>query len=368
LAHETVESSHRLLRVLLSVENITQKKKYEMNVQHRNMRSKSDQTETALSIMDKRGRSAVEKARLEILSLPYDGGVVSSALRYYADVTLPSVLPLFPTLISIACEASGGKNEKTEGISAAIMLITAAGDIHDDVIDKSKTKYSRKTVFGEFDYGTTILAGDALLVQGLTLLHRECEALTRKQRQSITMLIPEAFFEIGKGEAEEIQLMKKTDVTPREYFEVIRLKGAVAEAMCRIGGILGDADEETLESLSYYGRTIGILSTIKDEFGDIKDTLELQHRMLNECPPLPMLYAFQDPQIQSKVKMLTKNSKLTKKDAKKIAEIILNSEKVQELTKEMHQIVNKELESFLLKHSVVKTDAELLLRVMLECL
>jgi geranylgeranyl pyrophosphate synthase len=321
----------------------------------------------ALSIMDKRGGSVMEKTRQAILALQYDGGVVSSALRYYANVTLPGVLPLFPALISIACEAVGGKNEKIEAISVAMMLITAAGDIHDDLIDESKTKYSKKTVFGEFGSGITLLAGDTLLVQGLTLLHSECESLTERQRQSITTLIPEAFFEISKAEADEIRLMAKTAITPREYFEVIRLKGAVAETMCRIGGILGETDEEILESLSNYGRTIGILSTIKDEFGDIRDTLELQHRILNECPPLPMLYALQDPQIRSKVKTLIKNSNLTKKDAKKIAKMILDSEKVQELTKEIHQLAKKELDRFLIKRSKAKTDAELLLRVMLEC-
>jgi len=331
------------------------------------MRSKSNQTETALRIIDKRGRGAMEKAMKEILSLQYDGGVVSSALKYYANVTLPDVLPLFPALVSIACEASGGKNEKMEAISAAMVHITSAGDIHDDLIDKSKTKYSKKTVFGEFGSGTALLVGDALLVQGLTLLHNECEYLTERQRKAIITLLPEAFFEISKAEADEIRLMAKAAITPREYFEVIRLKGSIAEMMCRIGGILGDADEETLESLSNYGRTIGILSTIKDEFEDIRDTSELQNRLLNECPPLPLLYALQNPQIRKKVKTPIKNSKLTKKEIKKISKMILNSEEIQELTKEMHQIAKEELNRFLIQHCKAKNDAKLLLMVMSEC-
>jgi geranylgeranyl pyrophosphate synthase len=331
------------------------------------MHPKSERIEMALRVIDKRGRSAMERARQEILASQYDGGVVSSAIRYYASVTLPGVLPLFPALISIACEAVGGKTEKIEAISAAMALITSAGDIHDDLIDKSTTKYSKKTVFGEFGSGITLLAGDALLVQGLTLLHGECESLTEKQRQAISSLIPEAFFEISKAEAEEIQLMTKTVITPREYFDVIRLKGTVAEAMCRIGGILGNADEKTLESLGNYGRTIGILSTIKDEFGDICDTLELQHRLLNECPPLPMLYALQNPQIRSKVESLIENSNLTKKDAKKITKVILDSEEVRKLTKEMSQLAKNELNSFLIQRSIVKTDAKLLLTIMATC-
>lgn len=332
------------------------------------MHSNLNQTEMALSIMDKRGRGSIEKARQEILSLRYNVGVVSSALRYYANVSFLGVLPLFPTLVSIACEASGGKNEKSEAISAAMMLITAAGDIHDDVIDKSETKHSKKTVFGKFGSGIALLAGDAVLVQGLTALYRECQSLSERQSKAITTLIPKTFFEISKGEADEIRLMAKKAIATREYFEVIRLKGVVAETMCRIGGILGGADEETLEILSNYGRTIGILSTIKDEFGDIQDTSELQHRLLNECPPLPMLYAFQDMQIQSKIKALIKNSKLTRNNARKIAKIILCSEKVQALTEEVTQIANKELKRFLVKESLAKTDAELLLRVMIEFL
>ncbi len=331
------------------------------------MHSKSERIEMALRVIDKRGRSAMERARQEILASQYDGGVVSSAVKYYASVTLPGVLPLFPALISIACEAVGGKTEKIEAISTAMVLITSAGDIHDDLIDKSTTKYSKKTVFGEFGSGITLLAGDALLVQGLTLLHSECESLKEKQRQAISSLIPEAFFEISKAEAEEIQLMTKTVITPREYFDVIRLKGTVAEAMCRIGGILGNADEKTLESLGNYGRTIGILSTIKDEFGDICDTLELQHRLLNECPPLPMLYALQNPQIRSKVESLIENSNLTKKDAKKIAKVILDSEEVRKLTKEMSQLAKNELNNFLIQRSIVKTDAKLLLTIMATC-
>jgi geranylgeranyl pyrophosphate synthase len=331
------------------------------------MNSESELMETVKGIVEKRGKAAIEKARQEIFDSQYDDGAVSSALRYYARVTLPGVFPLFPALISIACEAVGGKTEKIEAISAAMMLITVAGDIHDDLIDKSTTKYSKKTVLGEFGSGIALLAGDALLVQGLTLLHGECESLTERQRQAILSLIPEAFFEISKAEAEEIRLMTKTTITPKEYFEVIRLKGAVAEAMCRIGGILGNADEETLESLSNYGRTIGILSTIKDEFGDIRDTSEFQHRLLNECPPLPMLYALQDPQIRSKVKSLIENSNLTKKDAKKIAKMILDSEGVQELAKEMSQLAKTELNRLLIQRSIAKNDAEPLLTIMAEC-
>jgi len=50
-------------------------------------------------------------------------------------------------------------------------------------------------------------------------------------------LVAASMVEIVKAEAREASLWQKADVTPEEYFEVIKLKGGVAELHCKIGGI-----------------------------------------------------------------------------------------------------------------------------------
>ncbi len=82
--------------------------------------------------------------------------------------------------------------------------------------------------------------------------------------------------EIVKAEAIETSLWHKSNVSPKEYFEVIELKGGVAELHCRIGGIIGGGDEETIDALARYGRVIGILSTLKEEFVDMSSSVELE--------------------------------------------------------------------------------------------
>jgi geranylgeranyl diphosphate synthase type I len=333
------------------------------------MNSKCDLLETALGIFEKRGRTIIEKAACVILDSPYDRGPISSALHYYANVTLRSVLPVFPALMSLSCEAAGGNPENTKPIAVPMVLLTSSGDIHDDIIDKSTNKYSKKTVFGKFGANVALLAGDALFVQGENLLQRACEALGQEQRQEILGLVPQALFEISKAEAKEIQLWKQAEVPGQQYLEVTRMKGVVAEVQCRIGGILAKADEKTVKSLGHYGRTIGMLSTIKDEFGDTADFAELKHRMKNECPPLPILYALQDADVRRKIRLLIQSPRFVEEDAEKLAEVAFGSKSVQKLRKKLISLAKTELKNIdFIKEKVATRDATALLEALTECL
>jgi len=307
------------------------------------MTSKSDLMEKAKIIFEKRGKDALKKVQSEILESRYDGGAVSSALKYFAKVTLRNSLPVFPALVSLSCGAVGGEIEKTSGISAAMMLIAGTADIHDDIIDQSDTKYAKKTVKGKFGCDIALLAGDALLIQGFMLLQRECESLSKEQRTAILDLTCKAFFEISKAEAKETTMKKKFDISPEEYLEILRLKAVIPDIHCRIGGILGNADEPTVDSLGHYGRTFGMVSGIREEFIDLMDYDELKNRINNECIPLPMLFAFQNIKNRNEINPLIEGSHLSKKDAERIIDVVLGSNEVQELKGKMLTLINKEV-------------------------
>ena len=327
------------------------------------MNPRSELMETVKGIVEKRGRAALEQARKEILDSQYDGGAVSSALKYFARVTLKGGLPVFPALISLSCEAVGGKTEKTTSIGAALTLIAGAADIHDDIIDQSPIKYSKKTVFGKFGGNIALLAGDALLIQGSTLLQIECESLLQEQKNAILSFIPEALFEISKAEAKELHLMKNLDAPPQEYFEVIRLKAVVPEVHCKIGAILGDGNADSVQFLGSYGRAFGVASIIRDEFIDLLEYSELLNRIKNECLPLQVLHALQNPEIRNEVRMLLERKNLTKREANKIAELVLVSKQVRKLRSDLESTVNYGLDcvSFVQNKSLMKELASLLL-------
>lgn len=327
------------------------------------MNSDSELMDAAEGIFEKRGKAALEKAIQEILSCQYNHGILASALEYFATVTLKGVLPVFPALLSLSCEAVGGNSDRTTSVGAALVLIAGAADIHDDIIDQSQIKYSKKTVFGKFGSTVALLAGDELLIQGLILLQRECEPLSKKQKETILNLLWQALVEISQAEAKEARLMKKTEVHPKEYFELIRKKAVVPDLHCKIGSIIGNGNESTIEALGHYGRTFGIVSLVREEFIDLLEYPELRNRLTNECPPLPLLYALQNSEINKEVKSFIENSNLTKKEASRITKIVMDSCEVKELKKDMNLRIEEELRQ--LPSTIVdsiKTEAHLILK------
>ena len=288
--------------------------------------------EKLTEIVEKRGRHAFEKAGDAIHRMASSKGSVSSALEYFSKVTLMRGLPVFPALISLSCEAVGGNPNKTPSIGAALTLLAAAADIHDDVIDQSETKYGKATVFGKFGSNVAILTGDALLFKGFSLLNREYEMLPKKQRMKIQNLLLEAFCEISGAETTETALRNLTK-TPQEYMKTIEAKAAVPEFHCKIGAIIGNGSEEAIKSFGRYGRIFGVLSIIRDEFIDLFEYAELRNRIKHEVLPLPVLYAMQDVEIASEVDAFLKRVNFTEKAADKFATLVSGSIKVQTLRK-----------------------------------
>jgi geranylgeranyl pyrophosphate synthase len=276
----------------------------------------------------KRGGQAMKNARKKILQSFKDDSSSSQALRYFSKVTLHNVLPVFPALISMSCEAVGGETEKTIPFGEAIVLITAAADLHDDIIDKSSVKGKKQTVLGKFNFGTSLLAGDILLVQGFKQLTDAAELIPKKQSKEIIKLVSEAVFEICTAEALEIQLHGKPDLTPKEIHEIINLKAVVPQLAMELGAIIGNANSRNVEDFARFGRTYGINSIIIEEFADLMDLEELNSRKKNECLPLPVIYALQNSQIKGELLSFLKFDSLNEDDHKKIIEIVLGSEEV----------------------------------------
>ncbi len=321
--------------------------------------------ERALKIIHKRGKTALEDARQEILHSKYDGGIISAALNYYANWVFPRVLPTFPAINSMMCELAGGDPEKTRPLAAAMFLITASGDIHDDIIDKSTHKLRRKTVFGKYGGSITLLAGDALLVYGTMLFRDRCDSIIPEKSKTVTDLLNQSFFEIAKAEALETKLWKKARVTPKKHYETIQLKGGVAELQCRIGAIIGGAEEKTLASAADYGRLIGVLSTMNDEFVDMYDFYELQHRIKNELPPYPMICALQNDSLKKLILPIIEKPTLTRKDASYLSKIVMNSNEVQSVRDKFKSLTENEIRNnYLLRDAKKGKAATVLLQAL----
>ncbi len=303
--------------------------------------SSNKSIEKVKKFLEKRGRDAYEVAKKEILNEKIEYKPVRDALQYFMRELWQNFQ--HPALLSLACESVGGKPENTISVGAALVLFTGAADLHDDIIDQSKTKSSKTTVFGKFGRDLTLLAGDALLLKGFTILHEACEELPKKQGKAIINLVKEAFFEIGIAEAKEAGFKGNWNLTPEEYLNVIRMKAAIAEMATRVGAIIGGGSSDEIEALGNYGRTLGILATIRDEFIDVFEPDELKNRAENECLPLPLLYAFRNPKVKKKITHLLRKRELTEKDALKIVETIAETKEIQILKRKIRFLLEREV-------------------------
>jgi len=318
-------------------------------------------------LLEKRGKNACKLAEKEILSEKLEYKPLREALQYFMQETWHNFQ--HPALLSLACESVGGKPEKTTSIGAALVLLTGGADIHDDIIDQSKTKGSKPTVFGKFGRDISLLVGDALLLKGATLLYNACENLPKKQRTEIIKLVKDAFFEIGMAEAKETSLKGNWDLTPKEYLDVIIMKAAIAEATARIGAILGEGSFNEIEALSKYGRIWGILATIRDDYIDTFEPDELKNRVENECLPLPILYAFCDQKAKKKIINILRKRRIQEKDAFKIVKIITDTKGMQALRQEVQALLRDGVQSLkIVKRRILTTQLKNILHATVESL
>jgi geranylgeranyl pyrophosphate synthase len=279
----------------------------------------------------KYGKSAMENARKRICDKYATSDSLAQSLQYFSESSLNKALPVFPALTSMSCLAVGGNLSKAISFGEALIFITAAADLHDDVLDNSINKHKKPTVFGKFGSDIAILAGDVLLVDGIRLLSNASTSFSNERSVKIMAYVSEAVYEICAAEALERQLRLKEVILPQDYYEVIRLKSVVPEVTMKIGAIVGGGSDTDIENLSKYGRSYGLISGIVEEFADLLEEDEFNSRLKNECPPLPLIYALQNDKIKEKLNPLLKSNKLTSKTHKQIIELVLASKEVKDL-------------------------------------
>jgi geranylgeranyl diphosphate synthase type I len=277
-------------------------------------------------LLEERSRKSLDIAKREVLQEEMKCTEINDAFEYYAgnwnDV-------IHPGLLSIACEAAGGDADKSIPMQVVMLLLTAAVDIHDDIIDESNTKYGKPTVFAKFGKDIALLVGDALLMKALVLLHKLDRQFKIEKMDAIWNIIKSRFFEMGNAEALEASLKGNTDVSVKDYTRILKMKASTSEAHMRIGAIVGGGEQEIVDLLGNYGRTLGILIGIREDFIDVFEPEELQTRIMNECLPLPILYAFKNPQTKKIILNYLSKREISDKDSEKMVDIIFRQKDVE---------------------------------------
>jgi len=317
-----------------------------------------------LNILKERSQKSLALASKELLAINVESKKGRQALKRYAanwdDVTHPGIL-------SLACDAVGGKPDEALQMQVILLLLTAAIDIHDDIIDQTRIKKKKPTIFGIFGKDVALLLGDAILMRSFILLCKYGQGLSLETMNLIVDAIQNTFFQVGDAHLLEAEIKGKLNVTPSRYAYIIEKKASNIEAITRIGAIIGKGSKKEIDALGTCGKILGELITLREEFIDIFEPEELSNRMKNECLPLPILYAIQSPSTRAIILNTLSAEELSASTTKEIVKIVFKSKNVKKLRTKMQRLAQEALDIIYklpLKHS--KEELNQLIRSTLE--
>jgi geranylgeranyl pyrophosphate synthase len=296
------------------------------------------QSEILVKELEKRSKKGLDFAKRTILAEKVDNKELVEALEHYIqnwnDFTHPG-------LFSIAYEAVGGDPNASVKPQAAIAMMAGAFDIHDDIIDKSETKHGIPTVFGKFGQELALLLGNAFLIEGFNLFTESIQKRPEKKRREMLEALKKCLFELGNAHALELGMKERMDISPSEYMKVIEMKAVGIEVDMRIGAVIGGGTSAEVEALARYGRVLGMLGTLREEFVDVFEIDELSQRSRNEYLPVPVLYAMQDDEAKRRIKTLFAKEKLTNTDLDELVTIVFETRNVKNVKKRMKDLVTE---------------------------
>jgi len=184
-----------------------------------------------------------------------------------------STPPLIPPI--------GGKASTApfHSLAAAVEMLHTATLIHDDLVDGAPLRRGRKTLHTIWPAGVTVLAGDYLLAQAVSLI-------AELEYPRILKIFAETLCTMCAGEIRQMSVTKgkqshsraaveqpALDSTGRcgreDYYRSIKAKTAsLCAAATEVAGLLAGAGEPQIAALHRFGQELGMAFQIADDVLD----------------------------------------------------------------------------------------------------
>ena len=197
-----------------------------------------------------------------------------------------------PLLLLLCARATNYGGTDHHAMAVVIELIHTATLLHDDVVDESTTRRNQDTANELWGNAASVLVGDFLY-------SRAFEILVEPNSMSIMRILSKATNQIAEGEVLQLLNIRNTNVSQTKYFNVIEQKTArLFEAACKIGALLSDSSEKTINSLGDFGLHLGIAFQIIDDALDYESNSTTMGKEVGDDLSegkitLPMIYALE---------------------------------------------------------------------------
>ncbi len=271
-------------------------------------------------------------------------------------------------LFSLACEAVGGNSDDFLQAQAAIAILAASFDLHDDILDKSViSKYEAPTVYGKFGLDMALLLGDACLIEGLKLLVDSFVIFPEEKKKNALQSTKDLLFEVGNAHSFEVCTKESENVSLNYYLKIATLKGASMEAFLMLGALFGGGNDAEVASLARLGRIIGILVTLRDDLVDVFDVDELRQRIAVKDLPMPLVFALEDDKLNQEITNILAKAQIADSEVDELVSFTLKSKSAIKLRNKMQLLIEEGLTLLnTLSNKKLQRKLQALVTVMLE--
>ena len=224
-----------------------------------------------------RFRALVEESLLGFLSP--DVCPIPAPLRDAMEYALTSGgKRIRPVVLLSAGAAVGGEEKDLLPFACSVEYVHTYSLIHDDLpaMDDDDYRRGRPTCHKVFGEAVAILAGDALLTEAFRVMG-ESPLAGRDPAKAVraSALLARAAGASGMAGGQMMDLAPPAGEGASAIEEIdLRKTAALLSASAAMGGILGGGSGSQVESLSRYGRALGLLFQITDDILDETGSFE----------------------------------------------------------------------------------------------
>lgn len=228
-----------------------------------------------------------------------------------------------PALYLLATRLFKHEFESKISVGAIVELIHAASLIHDDLVDNSTLRRSKRTVHSVWGAASSVLVGDLVYSAASELM-----AATRSLE--IVAMFASAVREMSEAELIQLDFSLESRDVKKTYFAILHGKTSVLiAAACKAAAILGGASEAEKDALWNFGYHTGMAFQLLD------DTLDFS-ALANPLPfgkkpyadfyegkltyPLIHLLEVGPSQVSAEVRALLSKDFRTEDDARRVKE------------------------------------------------
>jgi geranylgeranyl pyrophosphate synthase len=250
--------------------------------------------------------------------------------------------PLTPALMSLSCEAVGGRPDKTHDAALAMSLMNLSFYVWDDIIDNAPHKLIKPTLFGKFGEGPALIVGGLAAAKAFTILNEM--DISKVKRIIVTRQFWNLWAKMAQAETVSLRLQSQRVLSSKEKFWKIKTEASANPKTClEIGAVLGNGSGNQIKHLGRCGQFLGVILELwKDFHVSLNLTLELAEKIRAGAFPYALLWASEHSEkIRKELAMLADKNVIEQSHIKQIVEDMLETKTFDNTTKQIKRFSEK---------------------------